>query len=614
MILGKFTAENFQSYAEIEFDFADLNLALVSGETGTGKSTLMDGPAWTLFGVTSKDTAADDVKAWGAESATRAELEVVVPEGKLVVTRVRGKPAQNDLYWSENGGSPVRGKDLKETQVLLEKRLGLSAEVFLTASYMSQFMDGGKFFTAKAKERREVLDKIADTSIPNRLASAASEARKVSKRELEAKEQEVARAQGKHEQLKSTVERTAQMAKTWEINQVDKIAKLEAAIESWETDRTQKVSELVTQLEKLDAMIQPAEIFAERDQQIRTQLKALSQVREDEKVLRSSASQLQMKLASLKGQRDKLCSLKGDTCPTCLGPTKNPNLLGEVGRLEAELEEPTCKLASVEKDLKVVTEALSGEKKLRDAHDVLARETRENDVFIARFKEVQAKAIALRDSTNSFERSLETERKAVNPYSNQVDSYSDELNNALTQITKLEKEAAKLQHRIASLTWLYDQSFALRGMLLEKAVRSLNKRLNGTLERYFDANLRVKMTLTDSDNLEVEINNAGYPCKFGQLSGGERAQLKLAFSLALLEAAQNASGRKFETIMFDEALNGMDNSLKVKAFGAFQELAKEHSTVLLIDHSEELKQLFDRQFLVTKHGATSEIRESYRTE
>jgi DNA repair exonuclease SbcCD ATPase subunit len=61
-------AQNFGSYKELNLDLADIGLSLVYGRTGSGKSTLPDVVAWTLFGTTAKDGAADDVRSWQAGS------------------------------------------------------------------------------------------------------------------------------------------------------------------------------------------------------------------------------------------------------------------------------------------------------------------------------------------------------------------------------------------------------------------------------------------------------------------------------------------------------------------------------------------------------------------
>lgn len=609
MKLAKVILENFQSYDAAEFDYSDLGLALVSGETGAGKSTFLDGPSWGLFGVTSKDGAADDVRAWGVDAPTKVITEVQLPDGALVVTRVRGKPTQNDLFWTENGGEPIRGKDMKETQKLLEKRLGMTADLFLTSSYMTQFMDGGKFFTATSKERRGTLDKIADLQTPNLLAERASEARKGTKKDLEAALQDSARAQGRVETLVASLTRTEQDYDAWEGKQAARLADLTRQAEGFEADRNSQVDKLVTQLESLDAMIKEDSEFSGREKQSQDQLKALTPLKAEKKDLEPKLRTARVTASTLKAQREKLCSLKGDACPVCLGPTQNPNMSAEVARLKHAWVEAEDVVEPMEGRLAEIEKALAIEDTLRRGLDKIAREKAENLALVNKFRELQAKILGLRDSVNRYEAMLEQAKKETNPHAAVLTRIQGDLNGAQHASSNAGGKAKDLQHRAASLTWLYDQAFALRGMLLQKAVRSLNKRMNEILERYFDAGIRVTLTLADGDSLDVEIQNSGYPCKFAQLSGGERAQLKLAFSIALLEASQNIAGRKFETVMFDEALNGMSDSLKRKAFGVFQELAKEHGTVLLIDHCEEIKNFFPTQFHVSKHGSVSTIEE-----
>jgi ABC-type lipoprotein export system ATPase subunit len=95
---------NFGSYKHLEFDFNSNGLTLISGPTGSGKSTLCDIVPWILFGRTSKGGAVDEVRSWDAEEATTGTLML----HGISITRSR-KP--NDLTIDGR-----RGKDLNDTQ------------------------------------------------------------------------------------------------------------------------------------------------------------------------------------------------------------------------------------------------------------------------------------------------------------------------------------------------------------------------------------------------------------------------------------------------------------------------------------------------------------------
>mgnify|MGYP002413704537 FL=1 len=83
--------------------------------------------------------------------------------------------------------------------------------------------------------------------------------------------------------------------------------------------------------------------------------------------------------------------------------------------------------------------------------------------------------------------------------------------------------------------------------------------------------------------------------------------LKLAFNVAYMEAAQNCAGVKIDTVMLDEALNGLDADLKVKAYNLVEYLGTIYSSVIVIEHSEEFKTLFPTVFKVSKEGSRSQV-------
>ncbi len=88
---------------------------------------------------------------------------------------------------------------------------------------------------------------------------------------------------------------------------------------------------------------------------------------------------------------------------------------------------------------------------------------------------------------------------------------------------------------------------------------------------------------------------------------GQRQMLKLSFVLSVMAAASNKAGVHFDNLFFDEALDGLDTDMKVKAYGLLEELATRHGSVLVIDHAPEFQALFDRRYHVTLDGDHSHI-------
>jgi len=157
------------------------------------------------------------------------------------------------------------------------------------------------------------------------------------------------------------------------------------------------------------------------------------------------------------------------------------------------------------------------------------------------------------------------------------------------------------------LDQLYDLSFKLRGELLRQSIKHVEVNTNRLLETYFDSALRVSFELSKLDDLNVTIAKNGNECSYRQLSKGQRGLLKLCFSISIMEIAANKAGLKFETLFFDEALDGLDTELKLKAYNLFAELEKSHSSVLVIDHNSELQSLFTKQYHVKLVNEESEI-------
>lgn len=537
MILLKAKANNFGSYKEIEFDYQYKGLTLIYGPTGSGKSTLQDLALWTAFGITAKDGNADEIRPWYSKDLpTKGMLEVKVKDGTYITIH-RTRSSSNDLYWLENDSeTKVRGKDLTETQKLLEKRLGVSKELYLLAGCYNEFSPTSNFFINKAKDKRELFEKLAVLDLPVLLSERASNERKITKKELEETNRTYAKIEGHREQLQSSIKSIHSSIDNWRVKQSNYVQELKVKSEYFEKEKEQKILIAVTKRDKF-----------ENDKGIEID-----------------------KLMNRIDQLDKKMSTLGPSvCSECKQENKEVNAL------------------TVKRTL-----LISEIKHLND-----------------KANPYESEILTAESLHNSYSGLLVIETDRANPFVFQLTDLNKQNEAINTKIDTTKKECQVLENKLIALNQLYDLSFNLRGELLKKAIKDIENETNRILETYFEGSLRVGFTFEQSDDLDVKIWKNGYECVYKQLSKGQRSLLKLSFSLSVMKASMNKAGVHFNTLSFDEALDGLDTELKLKAFKLFEELSLQHETILVIDHSEELKNLFFNKYCVTINSEVSTLNE-----
>lgn len=572
------TFENFGSYREVSIDFSEPGLSLVYGRTGSGKSTIPDMAFWTLFGETAKGGNADEVRSWQAEDElTKAQLDVLTSSGIITIVRARGSAKQNDLYWTEHEDGldldyqeKHRGKDLADTQKLLNTRLGINPDLYAIACYFHEFSATAQFFTAKAKDRRELFDKLAVLDLPIQLAHKASESRKTAKIDLEATRGGLKKLEGRLEALNASMEDSSTREDKWEEERDKRVAYLGHKAEHFETEVTGKIAQL------------------ERD--------SLQWETEKEQRLDFQLARCEALIPRIKDPRDLLCKHEAAKnalreasaahCEACGGPDQE------------------AYNAAAEK-MNKITETMQ---ESDYANIQLAREETQLDEIKATVNPYPRQIEAQKNLTNIYLDSLEETTYLINPFVELYIKHSEEFDAAANDYEALDKVKNDQEHRVASLTRLYDLSFELRGELLRKAVKEIESETNRYLETYFDGEIKVQFNVEGADNLQVAIQKSGYDCTYKQLSRGQRSLLRLCFCVSVMRAAANKAGVHMSNLFFDEVLDGLSEDLKVKAYGMFEELSKSHESIMIIDHATAFQSCFDRRYHVTLEGDASLIK------
>lgn len=264
-------AENFGSYKNVDFDFQHQGLTLIQGATGSGKSTLCDLTPWVLFGVTAKNGPVSDIISWPGDKVTTGVVVVDLQKhqaNQLQVTRVRGsKPKDNDLYFCfvGFGGDKVRGKDINDTQKLINQTLNVDADLYLAAAYYHEFSATAQFFTTTAKNRRLMCEQLVDLSLATKLQKNLTNQTKVASQLLDAQDKKITSLQAKIQTLSQVEETEKQRAESWERDRNANIKKTLSNKQNFENNRKRTIhkkcrecgTELACPKEVVDTSVNP---------------------------------------------------------------------------------------------------------------------------------------------------------------------------------------------------------------------------------------------------------------------------------------------------------------------------------------------------------------------
>lgn len=494
--------ENFASYKELNFKFDEQGLTLIQGPTGAGKSTLCDAIPWVLFGRTAKDGSVDEVLAWGSKDPTKGEVILKLGGTDLGVVRVRGKT--NDLFFYDQSGV-TRGKDIPDTQKLLNKRLGMDLALYLAGAYFHEFSQTAQFFTTTAKNRRAICEQVVDLSLPKMLQDSLSKQKK-----------ELGQRQEKLMLQYSSIRKQDDLAA--------KISQYKAKAESFKQDKHRELDKIQTEIEKLQAAQREYGYFEEQ-------------------------------ALSIANER---CSLGPDVCPTC-GTSTDSAHSAALERRELQLRHEMADDARIAGEIKKLKQAYSTTKQRENVFEQL---------------------------------SIEAEESLQKVY-NQLETIN------------LAKETLALELNDTGL--LLELTAELRSHLIQTTIEQVQESTNRLLLAHFDAEIKVLFTATDADKLDVSIQKDGNNCVYTQLSKGQRLLLKLCFGLSVMRAVAEHNGISFNCIFLDESMDGLDDRLKLKAFGLLKTLELEYKSIFVVEHSESLKVMFDNQYEVQLVNGTSEI-------
>ena len=190
MIPISLSMEGFLSYKErVEIDFTSFALACITGENGAGKSSILDGITWALFGKARKH----DETVINLESKKAEVCLVFQYEGnqyKIVRSNPQGKTKQVELYIADDKSGksdplwiPLTERTLRDTDQKIIDILRLDYESFTNASFLLQGK-ADQFTQQNPAARKRILSQILGLEIWEDYRNRALQKRRLAEKDL----------------------------------------------------------------------------------------------------------------------------------------------------------------------------------------------------------------------------------------------------------------------------------------------------------------------------------------------------------------------------------------------------------------------------------------------
>lgn len=167
MIPVRLQISGFLSYRDpVEIDFDSFNLACISGQNGAGKSSILDGITWALFGKARGKTDDDLINSHC--DAAEVILDFSYEDNLYRVQRrkPRGKTCLLDFMVqdSANRWRTLSEAKLSDTEKRIVNTLHLDHETFINASFFQQGK-ADQFTQQSAGKRKQILSTILGLEI-----------------------------------------------------------------------------------------------------------------------------------------------------------------------------------------------------------------------------------------------------------------------------------------------------------------------------------------------------------------------------------------------------------------------------------------------------------------
>jgi DNA repair exonuclease SbcCD ATPase subunit len=559
--LKNITLRNFLSIGQVTqaVNFDNKELTLILGENldlggdgarnGTGKTTLIQGLSYVLFG-----TPLNNIRKDNLINRTNAKSMLVTLEFSVngIDYKIERGRRPNILKFYINNKEEVCANDAqgenKETQVHIERAINMSPDMFKHIVALNTYSE--PFLAMKANDQRTIIEQLLGITLLSEKAELIKEGIKKTKDSIQEEEYKVKAIEEANKRVQEQIESTKRRQKLWQAKHDEELAKLATDYDD---------------LTKIDI---DAELQAHKD--LISYNEKRKKIDELKKLIAGcESSEAKEQKNSVKLEKE-INDLKNHTCYACGQEFHDDKHASVLAEKEKSLQESALNLLSIN------TQYIEHTNLLINESGTLGR-------LPKTYYDTEAEAIKHSSQITNILSQIENKGNEINPYSEQI----TEMENQALQVINFDKinELSRVaDHQKFLLDLLTSKDSFVRKKIIDQNLSYLNARLTHYLDK-----IGLPHQVVFQNDLNVEITELGRELDFDNLSRGERNRLILGLSFAFRDVWESLYS-PINTLFIDELIDsGMDTIGVENSMAILKDMSRNRSkSVWLVSHREEL--------------------------
>jgi len=558
--LKNITLRNFLSIGAVTqaVNFDNKELTLILGENldlggdgarnGTGKTTLIQGLCYVLFGTPINQIRKDNLinRTNGKGMLVTLEFSVNGIDYKIE----RGRRPNILKFYVDNKEeecvNDAQGEN-KETQEHIERAIGMTPDMFKQIIALNTYSE--PFLAMKTNDQRNIIEQLLGITLLSEKAESIKLLMKANKDKIQEEEYKVKAVEEANKRILEQIDNLKRRAKLWDAKHSEDLGKL---------------NEDLSELSKLDI---------DKELEGHKELAAYVQRKKDHADLDKSISRTESDISreekAVKKLETEILSLKEHKCYAC-GQEFHDD------KQKTVLKDKEKSLKESKKNHKEYTDLLQ---QLSEAKKSIGEIGKQPKLYY----DTEQEAFQHRSLVDALVTKIDEKSKEENPYTDQI----GEMESQALQEINFEKinELTKLgEHQKFLLDLLTSKDSFVRKKIIDQNLSYLNARLTHYLDK-----IGLPHQVVFQNDLQVEITELGRELDFDNLSRGERNRLILGLSFAFRDVWESLYS-PINTLFIDELIDsGMDTIGVENSMAILKDMSRNRQkSVWLVSHREEL--------------------------